>query len=625
MEELMRKYARIALALAVGAALVGLPSLAYAATYNVRNYGAKGDGSTNDTAAINAAINAANAAGGGIVEFPSGNYKSKNSIHMKSNVTLQLDSGSTILGSSADTYDAAESNPYDAYQDYGHSHFHDAMIWGDRLTNIGFVGSGTIDGAGNLITGNPGAGEADKIISLTRCDGLTLSGITLRRGGHFAALTNNCNHITSDHLHIDTASDRDGWNIISAQYVTVTNATIAANDDALPFKSDYALGAKLPNGHVTVTDSTLSAQCCNALMFGSETCGDFTDYNFQRITITGAGKSGLGMVSMDGANISDVHYRDITMTGTKSHIMLKIGTRKRCGNSPGVGHISNITFDNITGSYTGSGSFSPTIWGEAGSNQISDVHFTNVKLTVPGGNGTMSTGVPSNDPNNYNPNSIGTRPAYGWYVHNAHDITWSGSSVEFNTGDGRPAVIANTGANLSFDGLTAERTGTGPYDVGFQSVSGYCVKNSQNTSGGALRVNADSASSQKCTTGVDYQAENCTIFDGTVDSNHLGFTGTGFVNGTNEVGSYIECAVNAAAAGSAPIAIRYSNGTTTSRPMDVTVNGVLVGTPSFGSTTNWDTWATATVTAPLNAGTNLIRLTATTVNGGPNLDKITVG
>jgi len=621
----MRNYIVGAAALAVAAALVGLPTLAYAATYNVRDYGAKGDGSTNDTPAIQAAINAASSAGGGVVEFPSGNYKSKNTIHLKSNITIQLDSGATMLGSSADTYDAAEPNAFSAYQDYGHSHFHDAMIWGDGLTNIAFTGSGTIDGAGNLITGNPGTGEADKILSLTNCDGLTLNGIQFRRGGHFAILTNHCNNITSDHLRIDTASDRDGWNVISATNVTITNATIAANDDALVFKSDYALGAKLPNGNVTVTDSRLSAVCCNALMFGSETCGDFTGYNFQRITITGANKSGLGMVSMDGANISDVHYRDITMTGTHSHIMLKIGTRRRCGNSPGIGHISNITYDNITGSYTGSGSFSPTIWGEAGSNQISDVHFTNVRLTVPGGNGTMSTGVPSNDPNNYNPNSIGTRPAYGWYVHNAHDITWSGSSVDFNTADGRPAVIANTGANLSFDGLTAERTSTGPYDVGFQSVVGYCVKNSQNTAGGALRVSADSGSSQKCTTGVDYQAENCTIFHGTVDTNHLGYTGTGFVNGTNEVGSYIECAVTVAATGPTPVAVRYSNGTTTSRPMDVTVNGVLVATPSFPSTGNWDTWATTTVTPTLTAGTNLIRLTATTVNGGPNLDKLTVG
>lgn len=124
---------------------------------------------------------------------------------MKSNVTLQVDTGATIQGSSADTYDPPESNPYDKYQDYGHSHFHNAMIHGDRLTNIGFVGGGVIDGAGNLITGNPKSGEADKILSLTRCDGLRIGdGLTLRRGGHFAALINGCKNVTSDHLTIDT-------------------------------------------------------------------------------------------------------------------------------------------------------------------------------------------------------------------------------------------------------------------------------------------------------------------------------------------------------------------------------------------------------------------------------------
>ncbi|WP_410589914.1 glycosyl hydrolase family 28 protein [Amycolatopsis sp. lyj-23] len=129
------------------------------------------------------------------MEFPAGAYKSKNTVHLKSNVTIQLDAGSTVLGSVANTYDAAEPNPNDRYQDYGHSHFHDAMFYGDNVTNIAFTGSGTIDGGGYLVTAtrNPGAGEADKIISLTRCTNLTLSGITLRRGGHFAALINGCN------------------------------------------------------------------------------------------------------------------------------------------------------------------------------------------------------------------------------------------------------------------------------------------------------------------------------------------------------------------------------------------------------------------------------------------------
>ncbi|MFC8519519.1 glycosyl hydrolase family 28 protein [Streptomyces sp. NPDC057257] len=477
----------VVLGLAHPAALAAPHTAPQAAVYDVRDYGAKGDGSANDTPAINKAITAANSAGGGTVRFPAGKYKSKNTIHMKSNVTLQVDTGATVQGSSADTYDAPESNPNDKYQDYGHSHFHNAMIYGDRLTNIGFVGGGVIDGAGNLITGNPKSGEADKIISLTRCDGLRIGdGLTLRRGGHFAALINGCKNVTSDHLTIDTASDRDGWNIISTTNVTVTNANIKANDDALVFKSDYALGAKLPNGHVRVSDSYLSARCCNALMFGSETCGDFSDYQFEKIRIEGADKSGLGMVSMDGAKISDVHYRDITMTGVHSPIMQKIGTRKRCGNSPGIGSISDITYDNVTA--TGNTpSFSPTLWGETG-HRIHGVTFNNVNITVPGGNGTMSTAVPSNDPNDYNPKAIGTRPAYGWYLHNADDVQFTDSSVEFAADDGRPAVIANAASGIRFTRFTAQKGAHSPFDVGFQDVTGGCLTDSHNTSGGALRV-----------------------------------------------------------------------------------------------------------------------------------------
>ncbi|MGW2517466.1 glycosyl hydrolase family 28 protein [Streptomyces sp. NPDC001617] len=465
-----------------------------AAVFDVRDYGAKGDGSANDTPAVNKAITAASSAsGGGTVRFPAGDYKSKNTIHMKSHVTLQLDKGATLQGSGADTYDKAESNPYDAYQDYGHSHFHDAMIYGDKLTDIGFVGQGVIDGMGNLITGNPKSGEADKIISLTRCDGLRIGdGLTLRRGGHFAALVNGCKNVTSDHLTIDTASDRDGWNVISTTNATITNATIHANDDALVFKSDYALGAKLPNGHVRVSDSTLGAKCCNALMFGSETCGDFSDYRFENIRIDGADKSGLGMVSMDGAKISDVHYRDITMTNVHSPIMQKIGTRKRCGNSPGVGSIGDITYDNITA--TGNTpSFSPTLWGETG-HRINGVTFTDVNITVPGGNGTMSTAVPSNDPNDYNPKAIGTRPAYGWYLHNADNVQFTDSSVKFAADDGRPAVIANAASNIRFTRFTAQKGSDSPFDMGFQDTTGACLTDSHNTSGGALRVSG----SQDC-------------------------------------------------------------------------------------------------------------------------------
>jgi polygalacturonase len=447
---------------------------ANATAFSLKSFGAKADGKTNDAPALDKAISAASNAGGGVVNVPAGvTVLAAGTVHLQSNVTINVPSGSTITGS-ASGYDKPESNPNDKFQDYGHSHFHNAMFFGDRVNNVTFTGGGTIDGGGHLITGNPKSGQADKIISITRCNGLNISNITLKRGGHFAALINGCTNVTSDHLTIRTAGDRDGWNIISTTNVTITNADIAANDDALPFKSDYALGAKLPNGHVTVTNSKLSAGCCNALMFGSETCGDFTDYDFNHITITGAGKSGLGMVSMDGAKISNVRYSDITLSGTASPIMLKVGTRKRCGNSPGVGDISDIHFTNITG--TNAGAFSPTIWGQPG-HQVSNVTFNNVKLNVPGGHAAMGTGVPS-DSGDYNPKSLGTRPAYGWYLHNISGITFTNSGVSFSKNDQRPAVIANTGSNVKFDTFTYESGSGAPFDFGFQGITGYCVTNS---------------------------------------------------------------------------------------------------------------------------------------------------
>ncbi len=121
-----------------------------------------------------------------------------------------------------------------------------------------------------------------------------------------------------------------------------------------------------------------------------------------------------------------------------------------------------------------------------------------------------------------------------------------------------------------------------------------------------------------------YEAENATIFHGTVASNHTGFSGTGFVDYTNEVGSYVEWTVSAAAAGATTLNLRYANGTTTNRPMDISVNGGAATSVNFPGTGAWTTWHTATINATLKAGTNTVRATATTANGGPNVDYLDV-
>ena len=459
-----------------------------AATYEVKDYGAKGNGSTVDTPAINKAIAAANAAGGGTVHFPSGTYLST-SIHLRSHVTLNLDSGATIKAASAG-FDAAESNAYDKYQDFGHSHFHDALLWGENLTDVAFTGKGTVDGAGHLKTGSISSGQADKAFSVKVCDGLTFSGITIKRAGHFGILMNGCDHVTLDHLTVSTASDRDGVNIINTSDVSVTNSTIQSSDDALVFKSDYALGRTYPSDHISVSDTTVGSTGNNALQFGSETCGDFSDAHFSRVTITQAGKAGIGIVSMDGAHISNVSYTDITMTHATTPIFMKLGTRGRCPGSPGVGSISDISLTNVTGtSLVDNGNeYTSTIAGRPG-HPISNVTLTNVNLTVPGGHpASDASKVPPATPTDYTPKSFGTRPSYGWWLWNVSGVSFEQCSVRYDKTDNRPAFQSTDSSAVKLDTVVAQRGSGSPYDVGFTNVPGYSVTSSTNTSGGALRV-----------------------------------------------------------------------------------------------------------------------------------------
>ncbi len=125
-------------------------------------------------------------------------------------------------------------------------------------------------------------------------------------------------------------------------------------------------------------------------------------------------------------------------------------------------------------------------------------------------------------------------------------------------------------------------------------------------------------------TATRYEAEAGTITSGAVESNHSGFSGTGFVNYNNAVGSAIQWTVNAAEAGQATLVFDYANGTTVNRPLNVTVNGGTATAVNFPGTGAWPLWKTGHVTVNLNAGANVIRATATTADGGPNLDYLDV-
>lgn len=486
---------RVPIAVLAGGAVV-LAGMATSATvaaaapvFSVMNYGAVGNGTTNDAAAVQRAIAAASAAGqpgfgsAAVVEFPPATYVINNTIHLMNNAVIQVDSGATITATSGAGFDPPEPNSFPGPQDAGHSHFNNAMFRGDHVSNIGFTGSGHINGGGHFTTGNPSPGNPDKLISLTNCDTVTLSGVSITSGGHFEVLTNGCGNIVSDHLDVEAAAFRDGWNILSGTNVTITNITIHSNDDALSFKSDGALGKVLPSGSVTVTGGTLSAGCCNPLIWGGETCGDFTGYRLSNLTMTGAGKAGIDMVSMNGGHISNVQITNVTMTGsTQSMLFVMIGSDLSCGNTTQPGTISDVHLSHINATSPVQ-TWYPTLWGLDPTHDISDFTLDDVHFTVPGGGSGNPDALPVNN-GNYNPRGIGPRPAFGLFMHNVNGVGVSNSSFTTAAADSRPMIDAIAGSNICLSNLSGSSS-SGGADIHFNGVAGY------STSGiGGLRVTA---------------------------------------------------------------------------------------------------------------------------------------
>jgi len=231
-------------------------------------------------------------------------------------------------------------------------------------------------------------------------------------------------------------------------------------------------------------------------------------------------------------------------------------------------------------------------------------------------------------------------------INNGGNLHWQGNIVFAGTGGEMPAsgfrsvnplLVTDSGLNRLSSGSPAINTATGSFpqvtrDLDLQTRSGTKdVGADEFVAGGTNRrplTTADvgpNAGVQPPPSGSVLEAESATIFHGVVESNHTGFTGSGFVNNTNEIGSFVEWAVSSPTAGSTTAVIRFANGTTVDRPMDITVNGVIVASGrSFPGNSNWDSWQTSTLTVTLTAGSNTIRATGSTANGGPNLDNLEV-
>jgi polygalacturonase len=440
-----------------------------AQTYLVTGYGAKGDDTTIDTAAINATIAAAAVAGGGTVEFPAGTYLST-SIHLQSNITLLLDAGATIKAAKVGpgiSYDPDEPNPLaHDYQDFGHTHFQNSLIWGENLSNISILGPGRIWGDG-LVKEETATPDGNKSISLELCHNVILRDFTIFHGGWFGILATGDDNLTIDNLKIDT--NRDGMDIDSCRNVHIFNCTVnSPADDGICLKSTYALGYTRATENVTISNCIVSGfdegsvldntyrhravereglgAPTGRIKFGTESNG-----GFKNITITNCvfeNCEGLALETVDGGDLEDIAISNITMRDIfNAPIFLRLGARLRGPAGTQPGELQRITISNVV-VYNADPRQCCLITGIPG-HDIKDLTLSNIQIWYRGGGTSSDAAVnPPELIDGYpDPARFGTMPAYGLFVRHVDGLTLDNVLFHTLAPDKRPAILFDDVAN----------------------------------------------------------------------------------------------------------------------------------------------------------------------------------
>ncbi|SDS23558.1 Polygalacturonase [Mucilaginibacter mallensis] len=426
-------------------------------SYNVKQYGAIGDGKNLDSKAINKAIDAAANAGGGTVFIPAGNYLS-GSIRLKSNVSLYIDQGATIIAApvtEANDYDDEENTINTIYQDSGHSHFHNSLIWGENLHDVSILGQGTIWGKDLYHDYVKSKQSANKAIALYKCRNVNISDITIAHGGWFGILATGVDNLTINNIKEDT--NRDGMDIDCCRNVHVSNCSVnSPNDDGICLKSTFALGFARATENVTITNCIVSGfnegsfldgtyqrnpdpnfEPTGRIKLGTESNGGFKNITISNCTFNYC--RGLALETVDGGLLEDVTITNITMRDiANAPIFLRLASRMRGPDTAKIGElrrviISNIVAYNVRHTILISG---------IKDHNIKDIEIKNAKFYFKG-NGTAEQAkreVPELEKGYPEPGSFGILPAYGIYARHVDGLKLEDIELHVINNDARPAI-----------------------------------------------------------------------------------------------------------------------------------------------------------------------------------------
>lgn len=459
--------------------LISIASIpALADIYNVKDYGAKGDGVTIDSPAINQAIEEATKKGGGTICFPAGTYACY-SIRLKSNITLHIESGAVIKAAfpkADEGYDEAEPNPDNPYQDFGHSHWQNSLIWAIGEHDITVQGNGMIDGEGLTREESRLPGVGNKTLSFKECYNITVKDLSMLSCGHFAILATGVDNLHVLNVKVDT--NRDGFDIDCCKNVRITDCTVNCPwDDAIVLKSSYALGYYKDTENVTIRGCVVSGYDKGSVLsgkwetyeavapdhgsntgrikLGTESSGGFkniviTDCIFER-------SRGLALEAVDGGWLEDIVVSDITMRDVgNAPFFIRLGGRQRSPKGKPVGKLQRVQVSNVN-VYNADSQYSNIISGIPGYN-VEEVSFSNINIHFKGGYSKQDVAetIPESIKNYPEPWMFGTIPASGFYVRHAKNVSFDNIRFHFEKEDTRPLFVLDDAENIDFDKIRVE-------------------------------------------------------------------------------------------------------------------------------------------------------------------------
>jgi polygalacturonase len=451
--------------------------------FRPQDFGAKVDGTTLDSLAINAAIDRAHGQGGGMVYLSPRVYLC-GTVVLKINVTLYLEAGAVILGSK----DVAQYSPQAGPSVTGDANRHH-LIFARDAENVTLCGPGLVDGQGPSFwvpSGRRKYGPEEQwadvaslylnplprvspMLEFVNCRHLNVEQVRLENASGWTMRLMSCIGVVVDGISIKNpvvGPNTDGLDISNSSDVRVANCSIDTGDDAICLKSENPYGDTVPvMRNVTVTNCTLTS-CCNGFKFGTRTYSGCENIVFSNSTIHNTADSnlnarviaGICLEMVDGGWLEGVVITGICMHRTRTPIFLRLGARTppRGG---GKTYMRGVIISDV---YATEAVLTNSITGLPGS-PVEDVTLSNVHIETqePGEREWAQREIPE-APRDY-PESrmFGKLPAYGLYVRHAvgvrlHDVVFKSSATEQ-----RPAVVCDDVTSLEIAGLRVATQGNG--------------------------------------------------------------------------------------------------------------------------------------------------------------------